>query len=43
MIEEHNILTNYIYNRNVLKEYKEKSGSGILHFNNPNQLLDRLT
>ena len=42
MIEEHNILANYIYNLNMLKEYKEKSGSGILHFHNPYQLLDRL-
>ena len=26
----------------MLREYKEISGSGILHFNNPNQPLDRL-
>ena len=26
----------------MLKEYKSKLGSGILHFNNPYQLLDRL-
>ena len=26
----------------MLRDYKEKSGSGILHFNNPYQLLDRL-
>ena len=42
VIEEHNILTNYIYNLNLLKEYKQISGTGILHFNNPLQLLDRL-
>ena len=42
MIEEHNILANYIYNLNLLKEYKEISGTGIIHFNNPLQLLDRL-
>ena len=42
MIEEHNILANYIYNLNLLKEYKEISGTGIIHFNNPHQLLDRL-
>ena len=42
IIEEHNILANYIYNLNLLKEYKEISGTGIIHFNNPHQLLDRL-
>ena len=42
MIEEHNILTNYIYSLSMLKEYKEITGSGILYFNNPYQLLDRL-
>ena len=26
----------------MLRDYKEKSGSGILHFNNPYQLLNRL-
>ena len=41
-IEEHNILTNYIYNLILLKEYKEMSGTGIIHFNNPLQLIDRL-
>ena len=25
-----------------LREYKEKTGTGIIHFNNPLQLLDRL-
>ena len=42
MIEEHNILTNYIYSLSMLEEYKEITGSGILYFNNPYQLLDRL-
>ena len=42
MIEEHNISANYIYNLNLLKEYKEISGTGIIHFNNPQQLIDRL-
>ena len=41
-IEEHNILSDYISNLNMLRVYKEKSGSGIIHFNNPLQLLDRL-
>ena len=42
MIEDHNILANYIYNLNLLKEYKGISGTGIIHFNNPLQLIDRL-
>ena len=42
MIEEHNILASYIYNLNLLKEYQEISGTGIIHFNNPQQLVDRL-
>ena len=42
MIEEYNILASYIYNLNLLKEYKEISGTGIIHFNNPQQLVDRL-
>ena len=41
-VEEHNILENYNYNLNLLREFKEKTGTGILHFNNPLQLLDRL-
>ena len=42
IIKEHDILANYIYNLNLLKEYKEISGTGIIHFNNPPQLIDRL-
>ena len=41
-IAEHNILENYNYNLNLLREFKEKTGTGILHFSNPLQLLDRL-
>ena len=41
-IAEHNILEIYNYNLNLLREFKEKTGTGILHFNNPLQLLDRL-
>ena len=41
-IEEHNIVEIYNYNLNLLREFKEKTGTGILHFNNPLQLLDRL-
>ena len=46
LIEKHNILERYAHNLNNLKMYKEniqsKTGSGILHFDNPLQLLDRL-
>ena len=41
-IADHNILENYNYNLNLLREYKEKTGQGIIHFNNPQQLADRL-
>ena len=37
-----NILSIYISNLNKLKDYRKKIGKGILHFNNPYQLLDRL-
>ena len=46
LIEKHNILRRYAHNLTNLKIYKEnipsKTGSGILHFKNPLQLLDRL-
>ena len=42
MFYEYYILSDYIYNLNLLRDYKEKSGRGILHFNNPLQLLGRL-
>ena len=41
-IRNHNITEIYNYNLNQLREFKEKTGTGILHFNNPLQLLDRL-
>ena len=41
-IKEHNILENYVYDLNILREYKEKAGTGIIHFNNPQQLVKRL-
>ena len=41
-IDEHNIIEIYNYNLNKLREIKEKTGTGIIHFNNPPQLLDRL-
>lgn len=42
VIKYHNTLAYYIYNLSLLKEYKQKSGSGIFYFNNPTQLLNRL-
>ena len=42
LIREHNIMENYNYNLNLLREFKKKTGTGIIHFNNPLQLLDRL-
>ena len=42
LIAEHNITGIYNYNLNQLREFKEKTGTGILHFSNPLQLLDRL-
>ena len=41
-ISEYNIMLIYNYNLDQLRIFKEKTGSGILHFNNPLQLLDRL-
>ena len=41
-IAEHNILENYNYNLNLLREYKDKTGTGITYFNNSQQLVKRL-
>ena len=41
-ISNYNALSTYSTNLNYLKYYKEKSGSGMIYFNNPHQLLDRL-
>ena len=41
-IRKHNILEIYNYNLNQLRSFKEETGTGIIHFNNPLQLLDRL-
>ena len=41
-IAEHNIMEIYNYNLNLLREFKEKTGTGILHFSNPLQRFDRL-
>ena len=41
-IKKYNVLSIYASNLNNLKLYKEKSGSGMIYFNNPNNLLKRL-
>ena len=41
-IKEHNIMEIYNYNLNQLRTVKEKTGRGIVHFNNPLQLLAKL-
>ena len=41
-IKNYNTLSMYATNLSNLKYYKEKSGSGIILFNNPHQLLNRL-
>ena len=41
-IKKYNTLSIYATNLINLRYYKEKSGSGIVYFNNPHQLLDRL-
>ena len=41
-IKKYNVLSIFASNLSKLKYYKEKSGSGMIYFNNPHQLLDRL-
>ena len=41
-IDNYNALSYFIFNLHNVKEYLEKSGSGITLFNNPNNLLKRL-
>ena len=43
-VKIYNALSTYATNLSILKYYKdkEKSGSGMIYFNNPHQLLDRL-
>ena len=41
-IKVYNILGQYIYNIGNLVKYAKKSGQGIIHFNNPQQLAKRL-
>ena len=41
-IRKYNTMEIYKDNLDQLRVFKEKTGTGILHFNNPLQLLDRL-
>ena len=41
-IENYNTLGDYINNISKLRSYAEKTGQGIIHFNNPQQLVKRL-
>ena len=41
-IKKYNTLSIYASNLSNLKYFKTKSGSGMIYFNNPHQLLDRL-
>ena len=42
LINKYNVLSIYTTNLSNLRYYKTKSGSGIIYFNNPHQLLHRL-
>ena len=42
LIKEYNIMQIFINNMGQLRNYKKLTGTGIIHFNNPLQLLDRL-
>ena len=42
LIKEYNILQIFINNMRELRNYKKITGTGIIHFNNPRQLVDRL-
>ena len=42
LISEYNIMQFFINNMRELRNYKKLTGTGIIHFNNPLQLLDRL-
>ena len=42
LIRQHNIMDIFINNMVQLKNYKIKTGTGIIHFNNPQQLVNRL-
>ena len=42
LIKEYNIMQIFINNMGQLRNYKKLTGTGIIHFNNPQQPLDRL-
>ena len=42
LIREHNIMQIFINNMGQLRNYKQITGTGIIHFINPLQLIDRL-
>ena len=42
LIDDYNTLEKFNDIMRKLKEYKEQTGTGIIHFNNPHQLIDRL-
>ena len=42
LIKEHNILQIFINNMREIRNYKQLTGTGIIHFNNPLQLINRL-
>ena len=42
LIKEHNSLEIFINNVRELRNYKKLTGTGIIHFNNPQQLINRL-
>ena len=42
LIVKHNIMQIFINNMRQLKNYKEITGTGIIYFNNPQQLVSRL-
>ena len=42
LIKEHNILQIFINNMREIRNYKQLTGTGIIHFNNPLQLIKRL-
>ena len=42
LIKEHNIIQIFINNMREIRNYKQLTGTGIIHFNNPQQLIDRL-
>ena len=42
LIKDHNILQIFINNMREIRNYKQLTGTGIIHFNNPQQLVNRL-